>query len=37
MITFLFGPPGSGKTREILRSIEGDAKVGIPSFLIVPE
>ena len=37
MITLLYGPPGSGKTHEILKQIRLDAENGICSFLIVPE
>lgn len=37
MIRFLFGSYGTGKTTEIIRMIEKDAKEGRPSFLIVPE
>ena len=37
MITFLFGPPGSGKTYEILMRMKQDALLGKPSFLLVPE
>lgn len=37
MITLLYGPPGSGKTHEILKQIKNDAENGIRSFLIVPE
>ena len=37
MVTFLYGPPGSGKTHTILEKMKQDAENGIRSFLIVPE
>lgn len=37
MITFLYGPPGSGKTFSVLNAMKRDSDEGIRSFLIVPE
>ena len=37
MITFLYGPPGSGKTHTVLNEMKRDSENGIRSFLIVPE
>ncbi|MBO5439645.1 MAG: hypothetical protein J6A53_03215, partial [Clostridia bacterium] len=37
MINFLFGDEGHGKSTYIIEKIKEDAKLGIHSFLIVPE